>query len=94
MRWYISAAAVREYQAIAGYPREDDGPSWDRAERELADLADAARLAQDDGVQQVWRVGATVRGKRTRLELTVKTTPRPEGPLPQLVRVRDKGARR
>lgn len=95
MRWYISAAAVRQYQQIAGYAVESDGPSFDRAERELADLADQARLAKDIGPgqrSQQWRVKATIRGRRTRLELVVSTEARPEGDLPQLIAVRNKGA--
>lgn len=96
MRWYITIAAVHEYQALAGYPVENDGPSFDRAERELADLADRARLVATDEAtgSQTWRVNVTLRGHRMRLEFSVSTRPRPEGPLPQLVRVRDNGARR
>ncbi len=58
-------------------------------------LAREARLARDVGPgqqSQLWRVKATVHGKRTRLELVVSIEPRPEGPLPQLIAVRNKGA--
>lgn len=93
--WYISAAAVHDYQRICGYAVEDDGESWDRAERELIDLAASARLAVDASATQtcqLWRVKATVRGRRTRLELSVSLAARSEGPLPQLIAVRNKGA--
>jgi len=95
MRWYLSIAAVHQYQQIAGYPIESDGPSFDRAERELAALCDEARLAKDVGPgqqSQQWRVKATVRGRRTRLELVVSLSDRPEGESPQLIAVRNKGA--
>lgn len=95
MRWYITVAAVRQYMAICGYPPQTDGKHFNRARRELAELADVARLAKDVGPSQrsqQWRVKATVRGRRTRLELIVATEPRPEGPLPQLIAVRNKGA--
>jgi hypothetical protein len=95
MRWYITATAVQQWQQIAGYPLQTDGPSFDRAERELADLAEEARLAVDVGPNQqcqLWRVKATVRGKRTRLEFSVSLSQRSEGDLPQLINVRNKGA--
>lgn len=94
MKWYIRIAAVRQYQQLMGYPIESDGPSFDRAERELADLADQARLAKDIGRGQhsQWRVKSTVRGRRTRLELVASIEPRPEGPFSQLIAVRNKGA--
>lgn len=95
MLWYISAAAVKQYMAIQGYPPDDDGPGFDRAAKELEGLTAEARLAKDiaPGQQsQLWRVKATVRGKRTRLELVVSVERRAEGPLPQLVAVRNKGA--
>jgi len=95
MRWYISAAAVKRWQAIAGYPIESDGESFDRAERELADLVNSARLSKDIGPgqqSQIWIVKATVRGKRTRLEFAVSTDRRQEGDLPQLINIRNKGA--
>jgi hypothetical protein len=95
MRWYVSAAAVKQYMAVAGYPAEDDGEWFDRAERELADLADESRLAKDVGPgqrSQQWRVKATIKGRRTRLELVVAVEQRAEGDLPQLIAVRNKGA--
>lgn len=80
MRWYISAAAVRQYMALCGYPADDDGPGFDAAALELESLCEQAKLARDVGPgqqSQLWRVKATVRGKRTRLELVVSLTERP-----------------
>ena len=93
-RFYISAAAVREYMRICGLPDATDGPAFQRAEQELAALCDDARLAKDVGPGQdcqQWRVKSTVRGKRTRLELLVSLSERSEGDLPQLIFVRNKG---
>lgn len=95
MRWYISAAAVKQYMAIQGYEGSPDGPIFDAAAIELERLCDEARLAKDIDEKnrtQQWRVKATVRGKRTRLELIVSLEHRQEGPLPQLIAVRNKGA--
>lgn len=95
MKFYISVAAVRQYMAIMGYSGGTDGDEFDRAAMELDQLADQARLAKDvDDKQrsQQWRVKTTVRGKRSRLELIVSMEQRPEGPLPQLIAVRNKGA--
>jgi hypothetical protein len=87
-RWYLSATALREYAQAAGLPLDDGGPQWAAAERALAALCDSARLAQDEGHRQIWRAPGP-----DRWELTVSTVPRPEGPLPQLVRVRRRGGR-
>ena len=95
MLWYISATAVKQYMAICGYEGSPDGPIFDRAAIELEDLCEQAKLARDIGPgqqSQLWRVKATVRGKRTRLELVVSVEQRKEGPLPQLIAVRNKGA--
>lgn len=95
-RWYLSAAAVRQWLAITGQPDDDGGPIWGAAEQSLADLCDQARdtgRTTESGAS-IYRVAARIRGRKTRLELTVQTTQRPEGPLPQLVRVRDKGSAR
>lgn len=94
MRWYISAAAVKQWMAISGRQGSDDGPEFDAAAIELDALSAEARLAKDVGPtqrHQQWRVSATVRGRRERLELIVSIAPRPEGPLPQLIAVRHKG---
>lgn len=94
MRWYLSVAAVRQYMRIVGLPDVTDGPLFERAECELAQLAEEAQLARDVGPgqeSQLWRVKATVRGKRTRLEFIVSLSERSEGDLPQLIAVRNKG---
>ncbi len=92
MQWYISAAAVKQYVAICGYSADDD--AFDRAAKELEVLTRDAKLAQDVDEKhrsQLWRVKATVRGKRTRLEFVVSLAEREEGSLPQLIAVRNKG---
>lgn len=98
MRWYLTVASVLEYQRIAGYPEDRDGPGFDRAERELAQICDAATLKKAAGEANreaaIYQAKATVRGRRARLELYVTEAPRPEGDLPQLVRVRYKGGSR
>jgi UDP-glucose 4-epimerase len=91
--WYITVAAVRQYMAICGIA--DSANTFDRAAVELENLAREARLARDVGPgqeSQLWRVNATVRGRRTRLELIISLAPREEGDLPQLIAVRNKGA--
>lgn len=94
MRWYISATAVRQYMAIMGYEGSHGGPVFDAAAIELEGLCEQAKLAKDSDSTnraQQWRVKTKARGKSTRLELIVAPDPRPEGPLPQLVAVRNKG---
>lgn len=94
-RWYLTAAAVRQYMLLRGDRGSDESPDFYAAEADLAAACAAARLVADAGARgspyQTWRVKWTLRGRRTRLELTVSTRPRPEGPLPQLIAVRDKG---
>jgi hypothetical protein len=87
-RWYLSAAAVREYAAAARLPIDDGGPRWLAAEQAVAAICDRARLAVEEPHRQFYGTG-----RPERWELTVSTTPRPEGNLPQLVRVRMKGRR-
>lgn len=91
MQWYITVAAVREFQEILGLPEDNDGPGFDGAAKQLDEICRQAKLAKDEGHRQIYRVKALIRGKVARLELTVATGQRPEGPLPQLVRVRRKG---
>lgn len=100
MLWYISATAVKQYMAICGYEGSADGPIFDAAAIELERLCEQiyeARSGQPNvdigpGQQsQIWRGKATVRGQRTRLELVVSVEQRKEGPLPQLIAVRNKG---
>lgn len=88
--WYITGAAVREYQAICGIPETDEGPLFDRCAVELERACETARLYKDEGPRQIWISKATIRGRRVRLELYVSLAHRPEGDAPQLVRVRRK----
>lgn len=85
--WYISARAVREYAALARLGNPDDPAVWDRAEREL--IAMARETVASGRQPRRMRSGALrYRGPRPlRLTLIVVDAPRPEGPLPQLVRV-------
>lgn len=94
--WYISVTAIRAYMRIAGYRDETDGEWFDRAERELFDLASLARPvgAPRDGRWLTYRAKADIRGRRTRLDLIVSTEERAEGDLPQLVMVRSQGGNR
>lgn len=93
-RWYLSAAAMREYLRIAGLPDDDGGPIWQAAEKDLARHCQAARKIDrlgNSGAEQ-WRTGKMSIGGRNgvRLEFSVMPAPRAEGALPQLLRVRAK----
>lgn len=93
MKWYITVAAVREWQVIAGYPREDEGPGFDDAAMSLDALSHEAELKKDEGHRQLWMARTKLPmsdkpDRNRRIELYVSTEKRPEGPLPQLVRVR------
>lgn len=96
MQFYISATAVRQYMAICGYEGSTDGPVFDSAAIELEKLVENSRQVDVGPSQQcqLWRVRAIVRGKNTRLEFSVSTEHRPEGSLPQLINVRNKGQNR
>lgn len=91
MRWYITVAAVTEYQRIAGLPVTREGDEFGAARMALSALCEQARLVRDEGHRAIYRLTADVGGRRRRLELTVSLAFRDEGDLPQLVRVRDKG---
>lgn len=96
-RWYLSAKAVRDYLIVAGHPDDDGGPVWARAEAELGAHCAAAHYVSTDTTTgtETWRTGRVQCGDgRTRLEFSVRNEKRPEGPLAQLVRVRDKGGKR
>lgn len=93
-RWYLTGAAVREYMAIVGLPPVDDGPPFQRAELEIGALCHDARLTRDEGHRKIYRVKTLIGGLVARLELYVATAQRSEGPLEQLVRVRDCGGSR
>jgi hypothetical protein len=92
-RWYFTATATREYLALAGLQNDDGGPNWLRAERELGEHTRSAREASHNDTGLIFRTGRVRVGDRTknvRLEFTVRHTPRTEGDLPQLVRVKEK----
>lgn len=85
--WYITAQAVRDYVRIAGLGDPADEAVFDAAEDALMAIAEAT--AASGRVPARLDTGALrYRGpKPLRLNLIVTTDPRPEGPLPQLVRV-------
>lgn len=84
MKWYITVAAVLEYQAICGRPERRDGPEFDRAAKELEQLCESAERKKTG----LWQAKTKLGGRTERIELHVSTRKRPEGDLPQLVRVR------
>lgn len=86
--WYISAAAVRQYQAIRGWPVVEDGPAWDRAERELIDAAREMAASGKSGTPTESGAVSYRTGRRWgRIYLIVSYADRAEGDLPQLVAV-------
>lgn len=94
-RWYLTIAAIREWMTLTGRGGEIEpaNPDFAAAEAELGELSQTARLSEEGsrrerGASLIYRGKATVGGRRRRVECTVVVTPRPEGPLPQLVRVR------
>lgn len=102
MRAYITVRAVKEWMAIVGSSPADDGQDFDDAALELeALLADSRVVAAGPNARETGpTAGALVErritktqidGKMHRIELYVSYAKRPEGDLPQLVRVRDKG---
>lgn len=91
--WYISVAAVKKYLAIVGRPVVEDGPGFDRAERELMEMA-IATMASDRVPKHTNQRLLRYRGpKPHRLQLIVSTELRAEGKLPQLVDVWPEHAR-
>lgn len=93
-RWYLSAAAVKEYLALMGLD-DDGGPNWLRAERELGAHIESARQVALNEKSVIFRTGRVRVGdgtKSTRLEFYVRHCPRTEGDKAQLVAVRDKGS--
>lgn len=85
--WYISASAVRDYLRITGRPVVEDGPEFERAERELIDVARNC-VASDRQVRHLRSGLLQYRGPRPlKLRLIVSEAPAPEGTLPQLVQV-------
>jgi len=85
--WYISARAVRDYLALRGRAVVDDGSDWDHAAVELGRLAEQT-VASGRRPKTMESGALRYRGpKPLRLGLVVMPDPRPEGDLPQLVRV-------
>lgn len=82
--WFITARAVREYLTLTG--REPTEQAFPDGEDELLEIArDESRrhfVRRQDNGQDLYRLRGT-----PRLRLLVAPGPRPEGPLPQLVRV-------
>lgn len=82
--WYLSARAVREYHRIAtGRVDDPDDDQFDAAAEALQEAVGRARKVrvQHNGLE-LWRLTGS-----PRLRLLVSTEHRPEGDLPQLVRV-------
>lgn len=99
--WYLSIAAIRDLMHIAGLngPAEEDNPAFLAAERMLGQLSLTARKAEGaagESGADLYRTDGSVEinGRRTRLEFRVSAGRRAEGELPQVLRVRDKGASR
>jgi len=97
--WYITIAACEQYAAILGLDPEIDD-DFTICEDELGEIAQAAEFAKIyEGGLHEYR--ATVPpgsrpmlpSREHRLILLVSTEPRPEGKLPQLVRVKLRGSR-
>lgn len=85
--WYITASAVHDYAALARLGDSADDDVFARAEVALMELAE--ETVASGRKPRLMDSGALVyRGPRPlRLGLVVVTERRPEGPLPQLVRV-------
>lgn len=83
--WYVTAAACRDYQRLAGL--DDTEAGFAVAEDALISMA--VETVGSGRSPSVMRSGALrYRGPRPlRLTLIVTPDPRPEGELPQLVRV-------
>lgn len=91
-RWYFTADVVRQWLHLTGRRDDDGGRNWGIAEQELGQLAEQARDTgkRTDSGAHIYRTKARVHGRtRTvRVEFTVMMDARPEGDLPQLLRVR------
>lgn len=99
--WYITIAACEQYAAILGIDPEDDA-DFNRCEDELAAVAQVATFHKiSDGGLHEYRGKVPAKSRQLlrartpedKLVLLVSTEPRPEGPLPQLVRVKLRGRR-
>ncbi len=87
--WYITAAAVREFQIICGMPIANDGHLFDGPAKRLDMICrDAEYKRTTNSGTEIWQGKTPIRGKMERLELYVSRIKRSEGDAPQLVRVR------
>jgi hypothetical protein len=92
-RWYLTGTAIDEYRALMRCGTRAD------AREELGVVCDGARLVHAAGEKNdtaaIYVSSIRIAGRTRRFELYVTEYPRPEGPLPQLVRVRlkDRGKR-
>jgi len=85
--WYISVRAVRDLLALQKRPQESDGPAFDAAEKTLMSWAEET-IASGRVPKRLDSGALRYRGPAPeRLTLIVTDGPRPEGDLPQLVRV-------
>jgi hypothetical protein len=85
--WYVTARAVREYAALARLGNPDDEAVFAAAEDALIRIAEET-VASGRKPSRMRSGAMRFRGPRpARLTLIVVDQPRPEGPLPQLVRV-------
>jgi hypothetical protein len=89
--WYITATAVREFQAICGLTPVDDGEQFDRCAVELEKACETATLKKTEPHRRIYATKVTSRGLRERIEITVSLAEREEGDAWQVVRVRRKG---
>lgn len=88
--WFITSAAVVDYLRLCGED-PDDPKAFHAGATRLRELCAQARYLRDyaGGTYESWRVNATIRGRKVRLNLAVCITRRAEGDAPQLVAVED-----
>ncbi len=91
-RWYVTVAAVQDFLRICGAAPVRDGPLFDGAAKELDAACESARLVRAAGESSrdaaIYRANVPIRGTGHLIDLYVAEALRPEGDLPQLVRVR------
>lgn len=57
MRWYITVAAVHEFQRLAGLPIVDSGLGFDAPAKALSAICEDARLAKSEwNVAEQWKL--------------------------------------
>lgn len=97
--WYVSAAAVHQYSSLFGFdPERDDEADFIDCENELVSIARVARFRKiSEGGLLEYQGTVPVASRlmlphrEHRLVLLVSVEPRPEGKLPQLVKVKLRG---